>query len=324
MRKTLLLVFTVLLACGVLATGLDFEIIRVALDEKGDAFVQHFLEFDSRTEKNISLHVFGSGSLRVFDSQGEVPFTIENGVVSFVPNSTEEKYNATVEYSTSSLTSKTGGQWSAALEFEQLNQPLEELKIELGLPKNVIVLNFDPKGILFSGDEGLEIEWSFPGEVKDVQASVTYSLNGTNGGKNSFDFMLAAWIIGAILVIGAGGYYLKSGNKAKKELPSVAPVEKDSAASNGFEKQGEAKKGISTTQEGMLKFLTDNERRIMEELMNTSPLPQRTLQVKLGLPKSTLSRTIKKLELKGLVKTIDIGNSKRIELGEEFVNSSQE
>src|SRR3989344_1532440 len=134
MKKTLFCIFAVLLAGTALAAELDFEIIRIALDEKGDAFVQHFVEFDSRTEKSISIHVFGNGSLRVFDSQGEVPFTIENGVVSFVPNSTEEKYNVTVEYFTSSLTSKTGEQWSMALAFEQLNQPIEDLKIELGLP----------------------------------------------------------------------------------------------------------------------------------------------------------------------------------------------
>ncbi|MBI4044104.1 MAG: winged helix-turn-helix transcriptional regulator [Candidatus Diapherotrites archaeon] len=335
MRKTLFCIFAVLLAGTAFAAELDFEIIRVALDEKGDAFVQHFLEFDSRTEKSVSIHVFGSGSLRVFDSQGEVPFTNENGVISFAPNSLEEKYSVTVEYFTSSLTSKTGEQWSMALSFEQLNQPIEDLKIELGLPLNVVVLNFEPKGILFSGDEHLEIEWSFPGTVKDVQASVTYSLNGTNGGKNGFDFMLATWIVGAILVIGGGGYYLVSRKKTGKGLQPVTQpaLGKPLAASAtavpipgafGSDKPIEAGKSVSTKQEGILKFLSDNERRIMDELMNTSPLPQRSLQVKLGLPKSTLSRTIKKLEVKGLVKTIDIGNSKRLELGEEFVKAGSE
>ena len=321
MRKIILCICVFLFASTVLAAELDFEVIRVTLDERGDASVEHFVGFDSTVQKTLSMRVFGNTSLRVFDSQGDVEFTEENGLLTITPSASQKGYSLTVEYSTSTLTSKTGGEWKAVLGFEHSNQPVQDLKIELVLPQNVVVLDMEPKGILFSGDSGLEIEWVYPRATDKVQANVTYSLSG-NGNPKGFDFALVGWVVLVLLAVGGVGYYF-----AVKKRKKVVPLAKDEKPAKSAPEPGLAvpQTGQTTNrQDGMLRLLSENERKIMDELMATNSMPQRTLQVKLGLPKSTLSRTIKKLEVKGLVKSLEIGNSKRVELGEELVKAGSE
>lgn len=321
MRKIILFVLAVFFASSVLAVPIDFEVIRVTLDERGDAFVQHFVGFDSASQSSLSVNILGNTTLRVFDAEGNLDYTENNGLLTITPRSNETNYSFTVEYFTSSLTSKIGQEWTAMLDFEHLNESTQGLKIEVVLPRNVSVIDMEPKGILFSADTGLEIEWSFAGNAPIVKSSVVYSLHGNGNNSNSFDYGLIGWVILALLGIGAVGYYFSIHKRKKSPLPKTE--EKKGLIPGGgaiLKEPGQP----STKQEGMLKLLSDNERRIMDELMATNSVSQRTVQVKLGLPKSTLSRTIKKLELKGLVKSLEIGNSKRLELGEEFTKAGQE
>ena len=53
----------------------------------------------------------------------------------------------------------------------------------------------------------------------------------------------------------------------------------------------------------------DVARKLLEKL---EPITQRRLQAELGMPKSSLSRTLGKLEAKGLIRTNEMGNTKLI------------
>ena len=72
---------------------------------------------------------------------------------------------------------------------------------------------------------------------------------------------------------------------------------------------------------GLLKTLTANEEKIVHELFKHKKdgLTQKGLARETGIPKSTLSRTLKRLAVKSVVEIKDYGVTKKIRLTEWFL-----
>ncbi len=313
MKKILLAAFFLVLAMSLAnASEIGFLQVRITIDQSGGAVVQHLVSFDSRRGESVSFSVFDTKSLRVFDSSGRVEFSEENNVVSFKPKSLAENYGVTIEYSTPNLTSKSGEKWGFELRFVPQNN-YGELDFVVLLPKNVRVSLNEPQALVFAGDNGLELEWSFDNpQQQELNLKSEYRLSELpgdgSGGENVNLFLpllIAVLLACAIILF----YFSRQRGKVlvKKEKTAVLEIVE------------ERKDGLTERQMDVVKLLGENEEKIVKALMGEDSIAQRNLMAKTGLPKSTLSRTLKRLELKGLVKISDIGHTNKIELSKEFL-----
>lgn len=296
---------------------IDFALVKISVDERGEAIVSHLISFDSRRGEEVSFKVLDNSGIRVFDNLGELEFWEQNGVVSFSPRDFAENYGVTIEYSSSVMTSKTGGQWEFNFELKPLNE-FSELQFELLLPRNVTLSSHEPQALVYAGGEALELEWHFENAEEPVAFSAEYFFSEPNHAGNENDFVFY-FFLGAVLILVfsvSGYHYFLRQKKVEK------PIEKTSVmqmpVQEKTDKVENKKEGLSEGQKDLLKLLGENEEKVIKGLLQGDKIAQRNLMAKTGLPKSTLSRTIKKLELKGLLIVHDIGNTNKIELSKEF------
>jgi DNA-binding transcriptional ArsR family regulator len=70
--------------------------------------------------------------------------------------------------------------------------------------------------------------------------------------------------------------------------------------------------------ENILNILKGNEQRVIKELNDSGEMNQAELVARIGIPKSTLSRTLQDLERRRLVIRYDNGMSKMVKLADSF------
>ncbi|GEM_PF-2696351 len=320
MKKAILLIAVLLLASAANAAQAGLAAITVTVDERGDALVKHQIVIDSRTLTEIPVEVFDSRGIRVYDAQKELDYSVDKNTVLVTPGSFVENYSLTVEYTTSMLTSKQGDTWFFSLSFLPQND-YENLKISAGLPSNAKLLTNNPPAIVFLDSQKLNLEWNLQNTFGNtVTVSASYNFEPTVTGPNDLGFIAFA-LIGLLAIGGAVYYFSRKKLFEPKEDVSQTQKLKTTENKNSDKPEGNsngASKTANNKQKELMKLLNENEVKVVNELLKEDLITQRTLLVRTGLVKSTLSRTIKKLELKGLVKVNDIGNTNRIELSKEF------
>lgn len=70
--------------------------------------------------------------------------------------------------------------------------------------------------------------------------------------------------------------------------------------------------------EGVLKIFNENERRVLEVLMNANDISQNEIAAKTGLSSPTISRILNKLENKGIIIRYRDGMSKKVKLKDDL------
>ena len=70
--------------------------------------------------------------------------------------------------------------------------------------------------------------------------------------------------------------------------------------------------------ERVLKIFNENERRVLEVLMNSNDITQNEIAAKTGLSSPTVSRILNKLENKGIIVRYRDGMSKKVKLRNDF------
>jgi uncharacterized membrane protein len=142
------------------------------------------------------------------------------------------------------------------------------------LPPNAFLTKSVPEGAVFAEDSRLSLRFIDADEV-----SVLYSFSGPAERKGDYTGMPVA--VAVAVAVGLAFIYLK---------------------------------GMKKRREGFLKYLGDNERKVAGIVQDKGRITQKMLRIESGLPKSTLSRTVRSLENKGIVKTVSAGSTKFVEL----------
>lgn len=310
MKKNIVIIALIFLALTAQATTTSLAVVKISLDEKGDASVRYNLIVDSRNGDIISIKVFDSKNLKVYDAQNQLEFTENSGTVAITPRSFAEKYSITIEYESSRFTTKQDGEWFFELSFLQEN---ESTAFEITLPENSKLLSYEPNAIVFLENEKLKLEWNLEKQEQEITLKAKYSFTGNSGQPISIAFM--AFGLVAIVAIGGAFYFLRRKN-TKNPQPKPQIVPQATLKENADNPNDSA--SLNGKRDDMLKFLGENEAKVIKELLKEDNITQRSIMVKTGLPKSTLSRTIKKLEVKGLLKVNSIGNTNKLSLSEEF------
>jgi uncharacterized membrane protein len=78
-------------------------------------------------------------------------------------------------------------------------------------------------------------------------------------------------------------------------------------------------KNVANDIEEVLKFFSENERKVLECLIREKAATQNELVAKTGLSQATISRITRKLERKGIVVRYRNGIAKKVELKDEFL-----
>ncbi|MEA1943809.1 MAG: helix-turn-helix domain-containing protein [Euryarchaeota archaeon] len=75
--------------------------------------------------------------------------------------------------------------------------------------------------------------------------------------------------------------------------------------------------------ENILNILKGNEQRVIKELNDSGEMNQAELAARIGIPKSTLSRTLQDLERRKLIIRYENGMSKMVKLADSLKNKNQ-
>lgn len=300
MRVTVLLGF--LLLAGTAQAQLNLEILNISLNENGHASVQQLLSLDSIRQQSIEILVLDLQNLRVFDAQGPLQFQLNGNKARFQPRMASGQYGVTIEYESDKLTSKQERNWFFELKNNLLGTA-QERHVRLTFPESTRLFSFEPTASVFSGKGKIELEWQ---AVKASVLKAQYSFEPASATQSNNSWLLA--LAGLAVLVGIG-YYAYSKRTLQKK---VVPLESSAKTGETIEPKRDS------GQQELLRFLGENEKRVMEELLKENGITQRTLHVRTGLPKSTLSRTLQKLQAKELVEVREIGNTNRIELGKAF------
>ncbi len=278
---------------------IEFATVRLSISENGNSAVQMLLLFDSTEVESLQLKALEEmQNISAYDSEGSLEVAQSGDALEIVPRARTKIYSLTVEFETPALTErKSSGDWQFYLEFVPLHT-YSELSVELYLPENAMLQETQPLGIMYAADNRAVVEWRkqgiAPGSIALFEAN--YVFGGGIEDEDAADefplmFALAIMIVlaGAIVLI-----FLQATKEPK-----------------GRRDSGESR-------EKVMQLLSDNERRIVEKLLQKDGISQRSLQVEIAMPKATLSRTLKALQQKDIVESKPVGNTNKIFLSESF------
>ena len=271
-------------ALSISAWQADFRI-----SPEGFSEAEILLVADSSAANNLSIPNFGCDSVSAYDLQGKIDSSLGQGDIIIVPREKTGKYSFTISCQSGTMAKKEKD-W---LFTAELPFPEEAGSMKVSLPAKAFLISSTPDGRIFVENSGLSLIFD-----SSSRASINYSFENKNQIANPADnssILLFAGISLAIIIAYLSFVYYR--NKKRKE------------ESNG---KGEIKE--APAEKECLKYLLGSEKKIVEALQGEKRITQRKLQIETSLPKSTLSRTIKKLELKGIVKCTDAGSTRFIEL----------
>jgi len=200
--------------------------------------------------------------------------------------------NPEIKYITGSLIDKSGGKYF----FIVKNQFNEKSDVVLSLPEGAVLIEggvvFPKPDEISSDGRKLILKWS--GYAED-QILVSYEF------VEKGDFVFYAIIVGLVAFLFA--LYFVQKNKFKKEVKK-------------FKAKVNEKKTKNKKEEEITKNLFEDEKRIIKYLIgkNKKECWTKELVRDLGISKVKLSRKIRSLEQKGIIKKIPYGNENRIRL----------
>lgn len=294
------------------AQTIEFEKIEIQVDNSGNALVSHFLIVNSQKFKEIELETLDNKNINAFDAKTNLSFSIQDNKIKIKPNNFTQKYSITVEYESDKLTSKQQQNWKIDLKFSENTH--NNAIIEIRLPQNAKILKHSPQAIIFFENNSIVAEWNFS-QNQNIALNAEYVFINTTANNNST--AIAGILAIATLAIGIAFIAKKKLAQSKNLQEKTTNAQKHDTWPKP-EIQETQKTQTSQKQKEIFRLLSENEQKIVNELFKEDLITQRTLQVRTGFPKSTLSRTIKKLELKGLIKSNQIGNTNRIELSKDL------
>jgi uncharacterized membrane protein len=312
MKKILIALFILIFSLSVSAASIEFYEINGEIRENGNFLLKHFVSIDSSELSEIVFSLNKCTLVRVYDLQGNLEFIESEQEVRVFPRLKQQNYSLTLEFFSEKLTSKSSGEWLFEYTFSS-EHLIKDFSMQLLLPKNSSLLSTQPEAIVFTQGQNLAIKWSSlnasPQNFKAVYSFA--SIPPSNGVEESnplmFIFFVAiiiALTVAAIVIVLF--YFIKL--KPKKPFspkPLTQPKPKDG------EKISQGKKDI-------LRTLSENEKKIILILLDKRDLTQRKLQIESTFPKSTLSRTLKKLQSRELIEIHSIGNTNKVCLSKWF------
>jgi len=215
----------------------------------------------------------------------------------------KDGYSFTAEYTSDFFTIKNSSVWTFSYLYTNL-EDIENVKLTLVLPQNTQINSFTEGGVVYTDNGMLKIEWTLPPASQSFALDAEYSFSSSRPNPNTDNSLFPAIGLSSIIIIAIGALYLFYKQKMKKPL-HISEKHTD-------------KHEFSEGQKDIMKTLTVNERGIVNELFSAKEITQKKIGLKTGIPKATLSRTLKRLEAKTIIETRGYGTTRLVGLTKWF------
>lgn len=302
-QELFLLLLIIILSVNASAGFVQNSFLKI--DETGNASVLINIELQSNAEEfTLKMPTENVKELKVSDAFGELAHEMQGKTLKISLRSGSEKHSLKVEFESASFTGKAGEEWNFSY-LSNVQADKENLKVEM--PSKSRVTFFTGESELYFENGKMMIEWK--NLTKEI-VEITYSIEAEKE-ENLLENILML-IIGSVLLIGLGIFAWKNFRQLKKQFGAEMEIERTQREESGKE--------LSDRKKDLMKTLSEKEKRIIEILLkNAEGINQKRLTRETELPKSTLSRTLKRLEERGFVKIAQDGYTKRISLSEWFL-----
>ena len=265
------LLFLIISSLQTTAVSAVFEIHRVEInvDEKGDILVMNMFFIDSRNITSFFIPAFSPKDVKVYDEEGELNFSVSDDIYVDLRNQ-RQGYSFNIEYSSDVLTSKNASEWTFSYNFYRVGD-FNRIEFILTLPSTIKLHSFSEGGIVYSEDDHINIEWKIPNDRLSKMMEVKYSFKTPS---DKIKKPINQPFIYAVIIL----FFIIVFLSFKK-----------------FKFKPKFKREFSHGQKDLIFTLTENEKMIIEELFKSKKgLTQKKISLLTGIPKSTLSRTLKR------------------------------
>ncbi len=216
----------------------------------------------------VGITLYGSGEITIPIQEDLETLNVEGGLYIMENNTLTIAVGSTEKavlvYQTNLLTEKSGEDWKFSADFEEEI----EKNVIVAMPKETIVRQTNPSAIVESGDF-IKLTWTNP---KNIIVEYSFLITPLKEDRNNNLYYFIGGI-SALILISVFFYLLKH-----------------------------KKYRISVRQEQLLQTLTDNERKIVELLLeNKNPVKRSFIEKRLELAKSSLATTLNNLERKKIL-----------------------
>ena len=276
------------------AATADYNIV---VNDAGDALVA--LNFAGSGEINVPLPLDVTNP----EVKGALFVPAENGIDILVGPSGK----STVAYDTSILTAKSSGTWVFELDLVKgMNK-----KITLLLPPNAIISSTTPRGAIEQLSDSKKVTWSLSSAVEKV--SLNYVLSERVPPKPPMISPLLLGVLGIVFIGIMAFSYMRPGlfqrpKPVKQAVQQQIVIAEETAL-------------ISKEKKNVLKTLTENELKIVNNLLeNSGSMKRNKLEHLTQMAKSSLASALANLERRNIVQLNRTFTVHTVELTEWFKN----
>ncbi len=273
-----------------------------------------------QSSENLSDFIDVKGTIsdvRVSDSSGALQFSVEaieggfSRLKYFFRGGLSSGERVTVTYEFTNEIRVGTNENSYTISYRWPKAPMTS-RIVMELPQGIALLGVSENySSAYISDNNLNLKWfnvlenSFESEVRFEQSSSPTNENTdglpSNGLPVSTESQIYVQIIVAfVAVLAAALVILRVHYSRPREPKAVAQPPPEKPSRSDFDK--------------VMRLLTGPESKVISLLLKQDNVTQKTLCQDTEIPKATMSRTIKRLESKGLVKQSGIGAGKRVSL----------
>ncbi|MEW6295470.1 MAG: hypothetical protein AB1467_04210 [Candidatus Diapherotrites archaeon] len=277
----ILSIFLILLSVSAKAISLGYQSI---VAENGNALV--IIRLQGSGTINVPLPEDAPQNLEVEDA---LYVKASNGIDVSIGSAV----SASVYFTSSLLTEKNEGNWLFTL---SLPEGFESISVSISLPKNSVINSTSPKAAISESDTSKIVEWNaIPPGTKT--ASIGYSFKETPQEEQGTDLILIVLVILAVIIIALIIFFVfRSKNKkieSKESKGELVAVKEELPA---------VKEKITQGQKNLLKAFTENQRKVVELLLNyNGEVKRNQLEKESRISKSSLAATLYQLEQRNVI-----------------------
>lgn len=295
------LLILIVLCADASAVTVDYLNTGLQLSNDGSAKVKLSFSADTTSMDGILIPLRDAQVLNVNDGEYNLKYAwVDSGLLVKVEKH-RPNYQINMEYITTKLTTKTDDRWSMV--YMPLCSEKFTLKensktaVLLSLPRDSILISFEPEGMIFTENNILRIGWKIePSNSSRISADYRTSAGVPDGGwKGDLIKSLMLIFMASVLLLISGTWFLN------RYVRKVSP----------------AKKMIMDTLEKrealVVRFLIENLNSRKREIS------QSQIQKHLNLSKATLSRTVRRLKEKGIIDVQPLGTTNLVKFSNGFL-----
>ncbi len=284
MKKSVLIivVFCILLSSSINAENVN-TLVHVYPD--GTAKITQNLVVDSlNLNKGFVFPAMQPEMAEVFEDNKPIKFAVLNDTFLIRPIKRSARNQLKINYLTNSLTKKNKNTWELNF-YAPYATP-----IIFSFSESTKIINFSEKAVIFSEDGQIKLGWKLPA---NSSIKIVYESEIQVPRENYYKWSLYAIVSvlsGFIVVVCLKRGYCKITKKLSKGKKDII-------------------KTLDKKESEVVYFLINNQNKSYQSM----------IQKETGINKSTLSRTIKRLENKNIIEVRETGNTNLILLTEWFI-----